>query len=160
MDQTTNYQLSQWDAEDRILREDFNADNAKLEQALAAQAEAQNQMQTALAGCGNCKVVYGTYTGNGKYGSSNKNTLTFEHKPIMVFVQARDYVSNTADYHLRMVRTSTWSNGAHDNYYFAQTVSWTDTSVSWYSTSGTTAECQFNKSSTVYCYVALLAADE
>ena len=32
--QTANYQLSQWDAEDRILREDFNRDNEKIDQAL------------------------------------------------------------------------------------------------------------------------------
>ena len=160
MEQTTNYGLNQWNGEDRILREDFNADNAKLEQALAAQAEAQSGMQAALAGCGNCKVVYGTYTGSGKYGSSNKNTLTFDHKPIMVFVQPRDYVSNTKDYALRMVRGSTWSNGVCENYYFSQTVSWTDTTVAWYSTSGANADCQFNTSSTVYCYVAILAADE
>ena len=34
MRQTANYQLSQWDAEDRILREDFNRDNEKIDQAL------------------------------------------------------------------------------------------------------------------------------
>ena len=46
MEQTAHYQLSQWDAEDRILREDFNANNAKLEQALAAETEAR---QVAIA---------------------------------------------------------------------------------------------------------------
>ena len=34
MNATTNYQLSQWDASDRVLRTDFNADNAKIEAAL------------------------------------------------------------------------------------------------------------------------------
>lgn len=34
MNQTSRYKLNQWDPEDRILREDFNADNAKLETAL------------------------------------------------------------------------------------------------------------------------------
>lgn len=34
MKQTTNYQLNQWETQDRILREDFNADNFKIEQAL------------------------------------------------------------------------------------------------------------------------------
>ena len=33
--QTANYQLSQWDAEDRILREDFNRDNAALDKAIS-----------------------------------------------------------------------------------------------------------------------------
>lgn len=34
MNYTQTYALNQWEAEDRILREDFNADNAKLEVAL------------------------------------------------------------------------------------------------------------------------------
>lgn len=36
MNTTPNYQLSQWGAEDRVLRTDFNADNAKLEAALSS----------------------------------------------------------------------------------------------------------------------------
>lgn len=160
MTQTEQFQLNQWEKSDRIMMEDFNADNAKLEVALAKQAEAQSQMAQALAGCGNCKIVYGSYTGNGKYGSGNKNTLSFNHKPLLVLVQAKNYVTNTADYHLRMVRDSVWANGVHENYYFAQTVSWGDKSVTWYSTSGNTADAQFNKSSTVYTYVALLAVGE
>lgn len=40
MQKTTNYQLSQWDAEDRILREDFNQDNKKLDDAIAALRDA------------------------------------------------------------------------------------------------------------------------
>lgn len=32
---TTNYQLSQWEPEDKVLRTDFNADNAKIDTALA-----------------------------------------------------------------------------------------------------------------------------
>lgn len=35
MNYTSNYQLSQWDKSDRILMEDFNADNAKVDTALA-----------------------------------------------------------------------------------------------------------------------------
>ena len=34
MNQTPNYQLNLWEGEDRILREDFNADNAKIEAAI------------------------------------------------------------------------------------------------------------------------------
>ena len=40
MNQTTNYQLSQWEPTDRILMSDFNADNAKIDAALKTQAEA------------------------------------------------------------------------------------------------------------------------
>lgn len=35
MNQTEHYQLSQWDGTDRILRSDFNADNRKIDEALA-----------------------------------------------------------------------------------------------------------------------------
>ena len=34
MQQTSHFQLSQWEGEDRILRENFNSDNAKVDAAL------------------------------------------------------------------------------------------------------------------------------
>ena len=40
MKQTAKFKLSQWDAADRILMQDFNADNLKIETALAAHAAA------------------------------------------------------------------------------------------------------------------------
>lgn len=40
MQQTENYALNQWDPEDRILRTDFNADNAKIDEAIAAVRDA------------------------------------------------------------------------------------------------------------------------
>ena len=40
MQKTTNYQLCQWEKTDRILMEDFNSDNAKLDAALKSQADA------------------------------------------------------------------------------------------------------------------------
>ena len=36
MTKTEHYQLNQWDASDRVLIADFNADNAKIDAALAA----------------------------------------------------------------------------------------------------------------------------
>ena len=35
MNHTPNYQLNQWEADDRVQRVDFNADNAKIDAALA-----------------------------------------------------------------------------------------------------------------------------
>ena len=46
---TSNYQLCQWEGTDKVLRTDFNGDNAKIDAALAEKAE----------------VVFGTYTGDG-----------------------------------------------------------------------------------------------
>ncbi len=33
--ETTNYKLNQWERHDRVLMDDFNADNAKIDAALA-----------------------------------------------------------------------------------------------------------------------------
>ena len=45
--QTTNYQLNQWEPTDPVLRTDFNADNAKLDAALAEQRRQQRAAQEA-----------------------------------------------------------------------------------------------------------------
>ena len=39
MNQTANYGLSQWEATDRILMEDFNSDNSKIDAALKENAD-------------------------------------------------------------------------------------------------------------------------
>ena len=48
--QTANYQLNQWEAEDKVLRTEFNADNAKLDAALAAHDGALAAHAAALEG--------------------------------------------------------------------------------------------------------------
>ena len=48
MNATTNYQLNQWDASDRVLRTDFNADNAKIEAALKAIADQAQRAERAI----------------------------------------------------------------------------------------------------------------
>ena len=48
MNQTANYQLNQWEATDRILMSDFNSDNAKIDAALEAQAEAITGLNAAI----------------------------------------------------------------------------------------------------------------
>lgn len=77
MEQTTNYQLSQWDEKDRILREDFNADNAKTEQALAEQAES---LAALAAQTGNCEMTFLTYTGTGSYNGT-ATRIAFPARP-------------------------------------------------------------------------------
>ena len=67
--QTPNYALNQWSRDDRVLMEDFNADNAKIDTALAKKAEqsaltALTQTVAALPGQ-IPRIVTGTYTGDG-----------------------------------------------------------------------------------------------
>lgn len=49
---TEHFQLNQWAAEDPVLREDFNADNAKLDKVIP-------------------RIVTGTYTGDGTADRTN-----------------------------------------------------------------------------------------
>ena len=51
--QTTNYQLNQWTKSDRIMLEDFNADNQKIDAALKAVAD------------GTMQFITGSYVGDG-----------------------------------------------------------------------------------------------
>ena len=66
MENTSNYGLKRWDGGDRILHTEFNDNWDKIDTALKSSADGVAALQTALASCGNCKIVYGTYTGNGK----------------------------------------------------------------------------------------------
>ena len=82
MKQTSNYQLNQWEKTDRILMEDFNGDNAKVDAALAEQSTALAEQAAQLVKLGNCEVYYGSYTGTG----SGATALTFPHKPLFITI--------------------------------------------------------------------------
>lgn len=86
---TSNYQLNQWAATDQVLRTDFNADNAKVDSALKGLSTSIEQHSTQfsqisqqMAALGNCLLYQTSYTGTG----SGTVTVTFPHKPILVFV--------------------------------------------------------------------------
>ena len=57
MQKTTNYQLCQWDGEDRILRTDFNEDNAKIDAALKQQANSIAGINSTLPGKADAATV-------------------------------------------------------------------------------------------------------
>ena len=83
MQQTGNYQLSQWEMTDRIQMEDFNGDNAKIDAALAAETAAREALAATVAKCGNCKLEIFNYTGTGAY----QNSFTFAKTPLLFFIQ-------------------------------------------------------------------------
>ena len=82
MNQTQNYQLSQWESTDRILMSDFNSDNSKIDAALSTLAQTVTGHTTALAQKGNCKLEYQTYTGNG----ASARAFTFSGKPRLICI--------------------------------------------------------------------------
>ena len=90
---TTNYALNQWEATDKVLRTEFNADNAKIDAALKANADAIAALGAskadlsaleALAVSRNCQLYVKTYTGTGQAAI----THTFPHKPAMFLVMS------------------------------------------------------------------------
>ena len=100
---TSNYGLCQWEASDKVLRTEFNSDNAKIDAALAskasvsavnskADASALSALQSTVSSQGtslalrNCRFVTGTYTGTGKYGAAAANSLSFSQKPVFICV--------------------------------------------------------------------------
>ena len=97
MEHTSNYNLSQWAGEDRILREDFNADNAKIEAALAnattalaqesaARAASDTNLQNLVSALSSssAKLHFGTYIGNN--ASSQTISLGFTPSALLVCI--------------------------------------------------------------------------
>ena len=79
---TQNYELNQWEKTDQVLMEDFNADNAKLDTALAELAARSTDAETTLTQKGNCSIGYFTYTGTG----ASPTTINFPRRPLAFIV--------------------------------------------------------------------------
>ncbi len=82
MTHTPNYSLTQWDAADRILRDDFNADNAAVDTALGEHAAA---IASLTSGKGNCQIEVRTYTGQSDQ-ETGTHRLTFETRPALAYI--------------------------------------------------------------------------
>ena len=154
---TTNYNLNQWEATDKVLRTDFNEDNAKIDAALKSHDDELAGLETAIGAKGNCRVEVKTYTGTGTYGSGNRTSVSFSAVPKLVILIGGSGLAfllggNTKSAYL-MDSTSTPypSMGALN-------LSWSGSTARYYSTSG--AKYQFNDSGTQYWAIALLAQDE
>ena len=160
---TKNYQLSQWEKSDRVLMEDFNADNAKIDTALKAEAGARaaadSAINTTLAAhtvditkTGNCQIYTTSYVGNGKYGSSNPCSFTFPLKPMVVLVVGlqgyQGIFLRDCDLHYA------GRFGGNGNFV---NLTWGSRSVQWYSDQSVTV--QMNLTNTTYHLIALLQAD-
>ena len=76
--QTTNFQLCQWEADDEVLRTDFNADNLKIENALSAIKMVADVAYTTE----NAPVVCGSYKGNN--AAQRKIAGIFSYQPFLI----------------------------------------------------------------------------
>ena len=168
MNQTNNYQLSQWDPEDRILRADFNSDNSKVDAALKNNAQAisdeiaaresadtaETEARTGavatltkeLAKKGNCIVSYVTYRGDG----NGSHTLTFSHRPILVVIMQDNVLFVAVQGSPTALARSAGSSGAKP------TLTWKENSVTWSGDYTSSLTC--DDSGVTYHVAALLEA--
>lgn len=163
---TENYQLNQWVGADRILMDDFNADNAKIDAALKglADGKADESVMTRELGHGgvNCRVVCGSYVGDGNGGRGSSGTPTkpptsisnLPFYPVLVIVTEAGSAQP-----MILMRPSTHT---HNEYSYSDDieVTWGDDSVNWRHSatfiSGTDlAQVQMNSSGVTYYYTAI-----
>ena len=153
---TEHYELNQWLATDQVLRTDFNADNEKIDAALAALdsgkaaaaavvtlTEEVDMLTTTVAShtnqlvhMGSCVLYSTTYSGDGQL----TRTHSFPHKPSLIFL-SRSQTASDARLLLR---------GIPDN---SPTVTWNDASVT---LDGNSRVSIFNDYNTTYFLFAIL----
>lgn len=140
MNYTQNLRLPQWEGSDRIHHDDFNEAFGKIDAAIP-------------------HIVYGSYVGTGSFGADNPNTLTFNFAPQIVFVWS-DSPSGynglgawNGDYVLFRPWSKAYGRSSNSDYY--QTVTWGNSSVSWYANSKGSAQQQANAAGQTYYYAAI-----
>ena len=178
MQKTEHYQLNQWEKTDRIMMDDFNADNEKIDAALAEKAKltdvaalrneknsevsALNSSVAALSALvgQKARIVYGTYKGAGRSGASDPTTLDFSSTlgkaPDFLFVMPLLNTMTRPRYLLvvrgmRYADILPWEMNVYDSHFV--TLAWSNTGVSWYSDYG--YDYQLNDDSCTYAYVAI-----
>lgn len=137
---TSKYQLSQWEKSDKVLMEDFNGDNQKIEDALAGldESKADRPALEALSelvtsAMPNIPGIHmGTYTGTGTYGAGNPTSVTFPFKPKLVVLMG----DNASAVFIEGRRYGLAHVGDYSIYY---TLTWDDATLSWYQSGGSRA---------------------
>jgi len=169
---TSNYGLCQWEASDKVLRTEFNADNAKIDSAIKAvdrrvdgkastsaldslksTVDSLSAMVAGHTGTlekkGDCVLYTTSYVGNGTEGAPGR-TLTFPGKPWLVFIGGPG-IFMVMHYGLPETIASGTAWGC------PITLKWSGNSVTWYDDGGG-ASNMLNGANFTYPVVALLKA--
>ena len=164
---TKNYALPKWKKSDFIQMDDFNDAFAKLDTALKAEADARaaadstaskalSALEQTVTKSKLCRIKYGSYTGNGKSGKADPNTLSCDFYPVLLIISRIDEYSNiTRAVAIRGV--SKFGSGAGNR---LNINTWSERGVSWYSETETDTyynayDVQLNTSGIVYQYLML-----
>lgn len=146
MEKTTNYKLPRWEKDDFVKMDDFNTAFQTIDETLKAgadavadEAAARETAVTALAqdvgtGGQNCRIAWGSYTGNGKTGEAGKRMLTLDFTPVLVAVICeKDITGNYGYTPMLLLRgCTTASRNTFTGSGSSPTVSWGAKSVTWH----------------------------
>ncbi len=152
---TENFGLCQWEATDQVLRTDFNEDNQKIDRALEEDAVAITALTSQLAQKGNCRIEMRSYVGNGQYGQTTPNHLTFSSTPAALLITGNKAIclARGGDKVGTIAVSSTFGSGVT-----ALDFSWSGNTVSYYSTSNATTQLNDNNQS--YWAIAFFIMDD
>ena len=153
MENTSNYGLKRWDGEDRILHTEFNDNWDKIDTALKGNADKAAALQTALAGAGNCSIETQSYTGNGKYGQNNPNSITFSKKPKAVLIFGNRFFWLLTDKTVNPAYAMAFYNAGSRTTWQDINFRWQNSTLTFYHVNDATF--QGNMSDTTYYVVAL-----
>lgn len=147
MNTTGNYQLNQWEGSDRIMRTDFNADNAKIDAALKANANSISSLTGQLGAKGNCRIYTTSYVGSGNYGEETPTSVTLSFQPKLLHIMGKTSgVGVLAAYGCEV-------GFALGNFANWMRFTWNGNRVSWYSNS---VDTQMNTAGESYVVTALV----
>ncbi len=153
MQDPENYQLPQGAEADRIRMGDFNTAMADIDRGLAGVAKASADGLAAVrsdlgSGGKNARIAWGTYKGNGKYGASNPNTLTFDFCPVFAIIGCAESAWGEAWPTLMFRGCSVTKSDS--SYLNVIGIDWMDNAIRWSNASST--EGQNNVMDRVYYY--------
>ena len=155
---TTNYNLNQWEATDKVLRTEFNEDNSKIDAALKANADAIAANTAAVAEHaatllekGNCQIYTTTYAGDG----NASRTFTFPGAPLLL-------CTTGPSFQLMAVGGNPYVLASYSGTFWGLSATWNGVNLTLAYT-GTFAggdSKMGNESGSTYYMVALIAADQ
>ena len=127
--------------------------SSQLSTEISQRQTADNALQAALALKGNCQFYTTSYVGQGRFGPSQRSSLTFPNKPYIVFIYDPDdrFMLHFRDFPCCLsLDRSELSIGVSI---------WQEKAVRWYLEAGAHVS-QIDMSGVTYRVLALLAADE
>ena len=174
---TSNYNLCQWEPDDKVLRTDFNADNLAIDAALKnldtglagkASTSALNSLQSTVTALQNTvsqkqntssavKIAAGTYTGEGLSGQGNARSLNFSASlgklPELLIIRETAGGSDGLILLRGMTQSSMNLSGSLGSGSSVM-ITWNESAktVTWY---GTNTTSHFNVEGRVYRYFAI-----